>query len=107
MNFGFEHISQEKAKEMMDTEKDYRIIDVRETYEFAKKHIPEAQNIPYGDINAGTLRVLPDMDQLLFVYCKTGQRSVGACKKLAVLGYTNIKEIGGLNTWPYDMVSVD
>ena len=92
-------ITQEKAKEMMDTQ-DVIILDVREQSEFDTGHIPGAICIPNETISDAVLQQLPDPDQLILIYCRSGNRSKQASRKLAELGYTNIVEFGGINSWP-------
>ena len=90
-------ISQDTAKEMMKEEKDYVILDVRTKEEYYDNHIDNAINIPLDEIEKST--VLKDKEQTIFVYCQSGRRSKEASEKLANLGYTNVYDIGGLNTW--------
>ena len=92
-------ISQEEAAELMAHEKDCVILDVRREDEFAEKHIKGALNIPNESIGAGELTSLPDKDQLIMIYCRSGNRSKQAAEKLVKLGYTNIIEFGGIITW--------
>ena len=98
----YERISQEEAKSLMDSEEDYIILDVRTNEEYAEAHIKGAICIPNETIDAAVVEELPDKEQLIFVYCRSGNRSVQASEKLADLGYSNIKEFGGINTWKYD-----
>ena len=90
-------ISQSEAKKMMKEEKDYIILDVRTKEEYYDNHIEDAINIPLDEIETSTL--LKDKDQIIFVYCRSGNRSKQASEILANLGYSNIYEIGGINTW--------
>ena len=90
-------ITQDEAKEMMKEEKDYIILDVRTKEEYYDNHIEDAINIPLDEIETSTL--LKDKDQIIFVYCRSGNRSKQASEILANLGYSNIYEIGGINTW--------
>lgn len=98
----YEHITQEEAKNLMSSETDYRILDVRTDEEYAGGYIPGAICIPNETINETVTEILPDKNQLILVYCRSGRRSAEAARKLAALGYTNIKEFGGINTWPYE-----
>ncbi len=84
---------------MMETESDYIILDVRRPDEFAAGHIPNAVNIPNESIGDAEIAELPDKDQLILVYCRSGNRSKQASEKLVKLGYTNIVEFGGINDW--------
>ena len=98
----YQQISQEEAKEMMDTQ-DVIILDVREQDEYDSGHIPGAVLLPVGTIDDTTAaQVIPEKDSTVLVYCRSGNRSKTASAALADLGYTNIYEFGGINTWPYD-----
>lgn len=95
----------EEAVEMMQDRQDYVILDVRTPEEFAEKHIPGAINIPNEAIGKEEIAELPDKDQAIFVYCRSGNRSKQASEKLVALGYTNIVEFGGINSWTGETVS--
>ena len=97
-------ISAEEAKSLMDSEKGYIILDVRAQSEYDEGHIPGAILIPDTEIKEKAESVLTDKDQLILVYCRSGRRSKLAAQALAELGYTNIKEFGGIIDWPYDVV---
>ena len=98
----YQQITQEEAKEMMDTQ-NVVILDVREQNEYDGGHIPGAVVLPVGTINeTAAAEVIPDKDSTVLVYCRSGNRSTTASSKLAELGYTNIYEFGGINTWPYE-----
>ena len=98
----YQQITQEEAKEMMDTQ-NVVILDVREQNEYDGGHIPGAVLLPVGTIDeAAAADVIPDKDSTVLVYCRSGNRSKTASSKLAELGYTNIYEFGGINTWPYE-----
>ena len=101
----YQQISMDEAIAIMESESDYIILDVRTTEEFADKHIPDAINIPNETIGTGDIPELPDKDQLILVYCRSGNRSKQASDKLVGLGYTNIVEFGGINDWPGETVS--
>ena len=101
----YQQISMDEAIAIMEAESDYMILDVRTTEEFADKHIPDAINIPNETIGTEDIPELPDKDQLILVYCRSGNRSKQASDKLANLGYTNIVEFGGINDWPGETVS--
>ena len=88
---------------IMDTEEGYVILDVREQDEYDAGHIPGAILIPYTQIDAKANEMLPDKDRLILVYCRSGRRSKIAAEALAELGYTNIKEFGGIIDWPYEV----
>ena len=99
---GYQQISQEEAKAMMDTQV-VIILDVREQDESDSGHIPGAVLLPVGTIDETTAaEVIPEKDSTVLVYCRSGNRSKTASAALAELGYTNIYEFGGFNTWPYE-----
>ena len=99
----FMQISQEEAKNMMDTQ-DVIVLDVREQYEFEEGHIAEAVLLPVGSISEDTAaEVIPVKDATVLVYCRSGNRSKTASQKLAELGYTEVYEFGGINTWAYEV----
>ena len=99
----YQQISQEKAKEMIDTQ-EVLILDVREPDEFDAGHIPGAVLLPVGTITKDTAAaMIPELDSVVLVYCRSGNRSKTASQTLADLGYTHIYEFGGINTWPYDI----
>ena len=100
----YEQITAEQAKIIMDTEKDYVIIDARTEEEFAEGHIENAILIPEYEIADRAEKELPDKEQLILVYCRSGRRSKIASEELVKLGYTNVKEFGGIIDWPYDIV---
>lgn len=98
----YQQISQEEAKEMMDTQ-DVIILDVREQNEYDSGHIPGAVLLPVGTIDEETAaEEIPEKDSTVLVYCRSGNRSKTASSALVELGYTNIYEFGGINTWPYE-----
>ena len=94
----------EKAKEIMDAESGYVIIDARTDEEFAEGHINGAVMIPEYEIAQKAEAKIPDKDTLILVYCRSGRRSKIAAEELVKLGYTNVKEFGGIINWPYDTV---
>ena len=96
------NITAEEAKKIMDSEDDYIILDVRTQEEYDQGHIPGAILIPDSEINVRAEKELTDKDQLLLVYCRSGRRSKLAAEALVELGYTNIKEFGGIIDWPYE-----
>ena len=100
----YDQITAEEAKTIMDTEKDYIIIDARTEEEFAEGHIENAILIPEYEIAQRAEKELPDKEQLILVYCRSGRRSKIASEELIKLGYTNVKEFGGIIDWQYDIV---
>ncbi len=103
-NITYEQITQQRAKEIMETQKDYIIIDARTTEEFNEGHIENAILIPEYEIAERAEKELPDKAALILVYCRSGRRSKIASEELVKLGYTNVKEFGGIIDWPYDIV---
>ena len=101
----YRQISMEDAVTMMEAESGYLILDVRTAEEFVAGHIPGAINIPNEDIGTDRIPELADPNQLILVYCRSGNRSKQASEKLAALGYTNIVEFGGINSWPGEIVT--
>ena len=100
----YDQISGAEAKALMDSESGYIILDVREQYEYNEGHIPGAILIPYGEIANRAEKELSNKDQLILVYCRSGRRSKIAAEELVKLGYTNVKEFGGINDWKYEIV---
>lgn len=101
---GYEQISAKEAKEIMDSGVEYIIIDARTDEEFAQGHIEGAIMIPEYEIADRAEQELPDKDALILVYCRSGRRSKIASEELVNLGYTNVKEFGGIIDWPYEIV---
>ena len=97
----YEQISQQAAKELMDTQPNCVILDVRTQEEYDLGRIPGAILIPNEVIREEAEATLTDKDQLILVYCRSGRRSKEAAQKLVDLGYTNVKEFGGIIDWPY------
>ena len=103
-SLGYEQISGEQAKHLMDTETDFIIVDARTIEEFNDGHIEGAILIPEYEIAERAENELPNKEQLILVYCRSGRRSKIASQALADLGYTNVKEFGGIIDWQYEMV---
>lgn len=101
-NEGYVSISAEEAKELMDKSENYVILDVRTKEEYDEVHIPDAILIPDTEIADRAEDELTDKEQLIFVYCRSGNRSKKASAILSQMGYTNIKEFGGIKDWPYE-----
>ena len=97
------NITAEQAKEIMDTQEGYIILDTRTQEEYDEGHIPGAILIPYDEITDKAEGILTDKDQLILVYCRSGRRSKLAAQDLVKLGYTNIKEFGGIIDWSYEV----
>ena len=101
----YEQITPAEAKALMDSEEGYIILDVRTPEEFAERHIEGAILISDYEIGEKAESILTDKDQLILVYCRSGRRSKNAANELATLGYTNIKEFGGIIDWEYGTVT--
>ena len=101
----YRQVSSDEAAAMMASESDYLILDVRTREEYEQGHIPGAVCVPNESIGSGELSALPRKDQLILVYCRSGNRSKQAAQKLADAGYTNIVEFGGILSWTGETVS--
>lgn len=99
----YQQVDTEAAKELMDTEDDYVILDARTQTEYDEGHIPGAILIPHDTVATAAENALPDKGQLILVYCRSGNRSKEASQALVDLGYTNVVEFGGINSWPYEV----
>ena len=101
----YHKITAEEAKNRMDSDDTIIILDVRTQEEYEESHIPGAILIPNESIGTEKQEQLPDMDQEILVYCRSGNRSAQAAKKLVEAGYTQIYDFGGLMDWPYETES--
>ena len=101
----YRQVNMDEAITMMEEGSGYIILDVRTPWEFEEKHIPGAINVANETIGTDEIPELPDKDQLILVYCRSGNRSKQASEKLVALGYTNIVEFGGINDWPGETVT--
>ena len=101
----YQQITQEKAKEMMQADDGHIIVDVRRQDEYDSGHIPGAILIPNESIGTEQPKELPDLDQVILIYCRSGRRSKEASQKLADMGYTNIYEFGGIIDWTGEIVT--
>ena len=101
----YTQISQDEAMKMMQEQSDYLIVDVRRPDEFAEGHIAGAVNVPNETIEDEAPEALPDKEQTLLIYCRSGNRSKEASQKLADMGYTKVYEFGGINTWEGEIVT--
>ncbi len=104
VNAAYHQIDQETAKDMMKKDDGHVIVDVRRQDEYESGHIPGAILIPNESIGTEKPAALPDLNQILLVYCRSGNRSKQAAGKLAAMGYTNVYEFGGINTWTGETV---
>lgn len=101
----YTQISQEEAARIMAEEEDFILLDVRTEEEFAAGHIPGAICLPVDDIGTEKPEILPDTAQTVLVYCRSGRRSKIAAQTLAALGYTDVREFGGILDWTGDVVT--
>ena len=99
----YKTISSTEAQQMIEDNKDALILDVRTAAEYESGHIPNAINLSNEDIQAGKVDILKDKSQLIMVYCRSGNRSRQAAQKLAELGYTNVVDFGGIQSWQGDI----
>ena len=99
----YRQITADEAAQMMQEETGFVLLDVRTQEEYASGHIPGAICIPNETIGSEEIPELPDKDQLILVYCRSGNRSKQASQKLAEQGYTNVVEFGGINGWTGDL----
>lgn len=104
---GYRQIDQETAKQMMEADDGHVVVDVRRADEYDAGHIPGAILIPNESIGCDSPEALPDYDQVILVYCRSGNRSKQAAQKLASMGYTNVYEFGGILTWTGDIVTTE
>ena len=96
---GYRNISQDEAKKILSSEKDFILLDVRTPQEYEKKHIPNAVLLPIDEIKKGNVAVLPDKNQKILVYCWTGRRAEDSAAMLVKMGYKNVLNFGGLVDW--------
>ena len=99
----YDQISGAEAKALMDSESGYIILDARTQEEYDQGHIPGAILIPEYEIADRAEKELPDKNQLILVYCRSGRRSKIAAEELVKLGYINVKEFGGIIDWEYEI----
>ncbi len=95
----YKQISQEEAAQMMEEDDGHVIVDVRTQEEYDEGHIPGAICIPNEEITDTKPELLPDVDQVILIYCRSGRRSKEAAEKLFNMGYTHIYEFGGIIDW--------
>ena len=98
-------ITAEEGKAIMDAETGYILLDVRSEEEYREAHIPGAVVIPDGELAARAQKELPDKEQKILVYCRSGRRSAASAQALLEMGYTNVFDMGGIINWPYETVS--
>lgn len=100
---GYRQVTAQEAKELMDSEEDPIVLDVRTKEEYAEGHVPGAILIPHDAISTEAEETLTDKGQLILVYCRSGNRSRQAAETLVSLGYTNVVDFGGIGDWPYEI----
>ena len=101
---GYRVLDQDTAYKQLQVDKSIHLVDVRELHEFNAGHIDGAQLIPLGTIEDNFALYIPQKDTKIYVYCRSGNRSAEAAKKLVSMGYTNVFDIGGIITWEYGIV---
>lgn len=101
---GYINISAEKAKEMIDNAEYGVILDVRSLEEYNEGHIEEAILLPDSEIKEKVETIIPDKDEVILLYCRSGRRSAAAAKNLIEMGYANVYDFGGIIDWPYEIV---
>ena len=101
---GYQVLDQDTAYKQLQVDKSIHLVDVRELHEFNAGHINGAQLIPLGTIEDSFSSLVPQKDTKIFIYCRSGNRSAEAAKKLVSMGYTNVFDIGGIITWEYGIV---
>lgn len=104
-NNGYKSISPKEVKDSMDNDKSIVLIDVRTPNEYISEHITKSISLPLNNINSGIQKIASDKDTILVIYCQSGARASSACKELVKMGYTNIRNLGGIMSWPYETVS--
>lgn len=104
-DMSYQKITQQDAKHIMEQEEDIVILDVRTEEEYEEGHIPKAVLLSNETIGTEQPEELPDLNQKILVYCRSGNRSKQAASKLAQIGYTDVLEFGGILDWPYDIVT--
>lgn len=104
-DMSYQKITQQDAKHIMEQEEDIVILDVRTEEEYEEGHIPKAVLFSNETIGTEQPEELPDLNQKILVYCRSGNRSKQAASKLAQIGYTDVLEFGGILDWPYDIVT--
>ena len=100
----YNKLSPEEAKKIMDGQEPFILLDVRTMSEFKERHIKGAMLIPVNELSERSDKELPDKNALILLYCRSGARSKTATNMLAKLGYTNLYDIGGINSWPYNNI---
>lgn len=96
-------ITASEAKQMLDEQQGYVLLDVRTEQEYAQGHIPGALLIPNTELSEKAADLLPDKEQMILVYCRSGRRSAEAARTLADMGYTQVYDFGGIIDWPYEI----
>lgn len=101
----YKKISASQAKAIMDSGDTYVLLDVRTEEELQERHIKGTILIPYTEVKIRAASDLPDKDALILIYCRSGRRSAIAAKELISMGYTKVYDFGGINDWPYEIVT--
>jgi rhodanese-related sulfurtransferase len=104
-NKGYESISPQEAKKLLDTNKDVLLIDVRTPDEFRKSRIAKSVSVPLDTLMSNIEKVAPNKDAIIIMYCHSGLRSSTACRELVKMGYTDVRNLGGIFSWHYGTIS--
>jgi phage shock protein E len=99
---GYTNISPREAKERLATGKGVLLLDVRTPEEYNEIHIPNSISLPLNQLKPGISKVASDKDTEIIVYCLSGMRAASACSQLAAMGYTNVSNMGGIQSWKYE-----
>ena len=102
---GYVTLTAQEAKKRIDTETDIILVDVRNPKEYAEGHLLNSVLIPFKELETQSPIKIPNKDATVFIYCTSGNRSKAASKKLVFLGYSQVFSIGGINEWPYEIVT--
>ena len=103
----YQQITREEAARILDEEAGFILLDVRTEEEYDEGHIPGAVNLPNEDIGTDEPELLPDKEQVILVYCRSGRRSKEAAAKLSAMGYTQVLEFGGIMDWTGEVISTE
>jgi phage shock protein E len=101
----YRDISPDEAKERLDNEENVFLIDVRTPQEYAEIHIPQSISLPLNQLDSEISKITKDKNADLIVYCLSGRRAAAACIRLTAMGYVNVNNMGGIQSWQYQTVS--
>ena len=100
----YQNISPLEGKNRLDTDKNIILIDVRTPDEYAQVHIPNSKSLPLNKLESGISKIAKDKESEIIVYCLSGARAASACSQLSTMGYTNVSNMGGIQSWKYETV---